>query len=72
MKVGKIVAVLYIYHRLCAGGFSTRNGDLVPLEISVPTFHRYTREIRRYLTEFEPDKMLFYSRREDAYFLKNK
>lgn len=70
MKVGKIVAVLYLYHTLCERGFSVRRGDLDPLSVSVPTFHRYIKEVRRYLDAFEPNKKLIYLRKEDLYLLK--
>jgi transcriptional antiterminator len=70
MKVSKISAVLYLYHRLSELQPCPRKELETSLGISIPTFHRYIAEIRNYLADFEGEKTLVYSRKDDAYYLK--
>jgi hypothetical protein len=70
MKVSKISAVLYLYHCLNQGSLCPRSELQSPLEISIPTFHRYMGAIRNYLADYEPSRSLVYTRKHDAYYLK--
>lgn len=67
----KTQVVLHLYDSLNKGEVLTTKQIISTYEISIPTVRRYISEINAYFANFQIAKIIFYSKENEGYVLKN-
>jgi predicted DNA-binding transcriptional regulator YafY len=69
VKARKSQALLWMYERLLEKGSLTKEEYFAFFEVSGITYKRYVAELRAYLSNFHPERILFYDRRHRRYVI---